>query len=102
MVEHPSVYIGNPFKGNKAADERTPEPESGQQFGRSDCRSAGDSSGPGSRISRWPQSLGAAGVVEYASPVLLGRTNEVEVVEPVQPELNGSLTKENTPPRIAG
>ena len=35
---HPSVYIGDPFKGNKAADERMPEPESGQQVERSDCR----------------------------------------------------------------
>jgi len=48
---HPSVYIGNPFKGNKAADERMPKPESGQQVERSDCRSVGDYSGPGRRIS---------------------------------------------------
>jgi len=27
------------YKGHKAAYERTPKPESGQQFERSDCRS---------------------------------------------------------------
>jgi hypothetical protein len=33
-----------------------------------------------------------AGVVQYASPVLQGRTIEVDLVDPVQPELNGTLT----------
>jgi hypothetical protein len=33
-----------------------------------------------------------AGIKQQASPVLLGRTTEVEVVDPVQPELYGTLT----------
>ena len=69
-----------------------PEPESGQQVERSDCRSVGDLSGPGSRISRWPQSSVVPGVMQYASPVLHGRINEVEMVDPGLTELNGTLT----------
>jgi hypothetical protein len=33
-----------------------------------------------------------AGIKQQASPVLLGRTTEAEVVDPVQPELYGTLT----------